>query len=255
MPTSNSVGTAILCFFAAQAILGGAAQADRPEPAPRLIVEAAPPAHSDAIDALFFGSGPLRPSDGATACPFMGFWSGFPRGTTVTVRVSTTVSEDKREAIRRALDQVFEATRGAIATMFELTEDPDPVPSENQVTSTSHPSPSGQGCVADVGCTIHSFEDPGVFRSSRAVQPPGQTVNAYVHDVIGHGILGMCHIDGNLIGGSENSLMSGGPGVFSGAIALELTPLDIEALNAAYGSSLDPGAVRSDFVAEGLVDP
>ena len=91
--------------------------------------------------------------------------------------------------------------------------------------------------------------------SSRALLPPSQSVNAYVHDAIGHGILGMCHIDGALIGGPSGSLMSGGPGVSSGQIASRLTALDIQAIQAVYASSLSPGAGRAEFVATGLIDP
>ena len=209
----------------------------------------------DVIEALFMGSGPLTPSDGFPACPWQGRWTGFPRGTHVTVRVSTTVSADKLSAIRNAVDQVEGATGGVITTSLEITQDPNPLPDPNEVTSTSHPDPVSQGCPFQVGCTIHSFLSPGVLQSSRAVQPPNQTPNAFAHDVVGHGILGMCHIDGNLIGGAENSLMSGGPGVFSGDIAIGLSALDIEALKAVYGSSLNPGATRSDFLQAGLINP
>lgn len=66
------------------------------------------------IEALFLGSGPLIPRDGLTACPSQGRWNGFPRGTTVRVRVSTTVSGDKRAAIQQTADQVSEATNGAV---------------------------------------------------------------------------------------------------------------------------------------------
>jgi len=49
--------------------------------------------------------------------------------------------------------------------------------------------------------------------------------------------------------------MSGGPGVFSSQIALRLTGIDIQAIQAVYGSSLSPGAGRAEFVAAGLIDP
>lgn len=172
--------------------------------------------------ATFLGSGPLS----ARACPDIGTWSGFPRGTS-----------------------------GDIQTVFELTDEADPIPGLNEVTSTSHANPSTEGCASDVGCTIPTFSDVGVLASSRAVQPSTQTVQAYVHDVIGHGVLGLCHIDGNLIGGPELSLMSGGEGIFSGEIAGELTMLDIESAILVYASSLQLGAVRSDFAQEGLVSP
>lgn len=205
----------------------------------------------DIVEALFLGSGALS----AGACPSIGVWSGFPRGTTVTVTVSTSVSADKREAIRSALDRVLVATNGDIETTFQLTDDPNPLPGPNEVTSTSHPSPNTQGCASDIGCTIPTFASAGVLSSSRAVQPETQTVQAYVHDVVGHGILGLCHIDGGLIGGPELSLMSGGPGVFSDQIAAEPTQLDIDATRMVYASALQLGATRTDFAREGLVNP
>lgn len=210
---------------------------------------------AETIEALFMGSGQLMPSDGFAACPYRGFWSGFPRETIVTVRISTTVSDTVKTAIQMALKHVPEATNGAIVTRFETADDPNPMPERNQVTLTFHPDPTGQGCPYDRGCTMHRFVPgkPGVLVSSRAVQPPGMPTNAYVHDVVGHGILGLCHIDGTLIGGPEYSLMSGGPGVFSGQIGIRPTPLDIEAARLVYQSPLSPGATRRDFIRHGLI--
>lgn len=207
------------------------------------------------IEALFLGSGPLSPRDGAAACPDRGVWSGFPRRTAVRVLVSTSVSADKLEAIRNAANQVATATNGEITTTVETVAIPNPIPGANEVTSTTHPAPGSQGCQSDNGCTIHTFQSRGVFLSSRAVQPASQTANAYAHDAVGHGIMGMCHIDGFLIGGASRSLMSGGPGVSSGQIAIQLTELDIQAAQEVYASSLNPGATRADFVAAGLIDP
>jgi hypothetical protein len=209
----------------------------------------------DYIEAIFLGSGPLSPSDGAYACPtYAGTWTGFPRGTVVKVRVSTTVSAEKRNAIQQAVLQVADATSGAIQTSFELTDEPNPIPATNEATSTTHPSPGTQGCVNDNGCTIPSFITNGVLRSSRAVQPANQTPNAYAHDIVGHGLMGMCHVDGRLIGGPGLSLMSGGPGVFSNQIALQLTPYDIMAAHSVYRSGLNPGAGRAAFLNAGLIN-
>jgi hypothetical protein len=214
--------------------------------------------NADAIEALFLGSGPLKPTDGSHPCPLTDYWKGFPRGTTVKVRLSTTVSEKVREAIEQALRQVPEATNGAIEATFELTEEPNPMPGPNEVTLTFHPDPVSQGCIFDRGCIIHRFESkdrPGIFRSGRAVQAPDLAVSDYVHDVVGHGVVGMCHIDGGRICGPENSLMSRGPGVFSGETAIELTPLDLSAAKAVFGSKLSPGANRNDFIKHRLIDP
>lgn len=241
---------AIRSWVAAALALGATGLAPSNVPAANAEPEPKP---ADVIEALFMGSGRLTPSDGLRACPAADFWSGFPRRTTVTVRVSTTVSENARVAIQQALEQVPQATDGAISADFELTGDPDPIPNPNEVTLTFHPDPVSQGCPFERGCVIHSFAAPGVFVSARAVQPADLPINAYVHDVVGHGIMGMCHIDGNLIGNPRNSLMSGGPNVFSGAIAPRLTPLDEAASKAVYGSPLSPGASRSDFIRYRLI--
>ena len=231
----------------------GAMAAEDPPSPPGAVAE-----NADVIEALFLGSGPLTPADGSHACPLTDYWKGFPRGTTVKVRLSTTVSEKVREAIEQALLQVPEATTGAIDATFELTEDANPMPERNEVTLTFHPDPVSQGCIFDRGCIIHRFEStdrPGIFRSGRAVQAADLPVNDYVHDVVGHGVIGMCHIDARRICGPENSLMSRGAGVFSGETAFELTALDLSAAKAVYGSPLDPGATRDDFIELRLIDP
>jgi hypothetical protein len=208
----------------------------------------------DFIEAIFLGSGPLTPSDGLYACISRGNWTGFPRGTVVRLRVSTTVSADKRQAIEQTAAQVGSATAGAIQITLESTDDPNPIPGLNEATSTTHPNPGTQGCPTDNGCTIPSIVTLGVLKSSRAVQPPNQTPNAYAHDIVGHGIMGMCHIDGHLIGGAALSLMSGGPDVFSGQSAIQMTPYDLAAAQAVYGSGLNPGASRADFIQAGLIN-
>jgi hypothetical protein len=227
--------------------------------APAMAAEDPPVAeNADAIEALFLGSGPLKPRDGSHPCPLTDYWKGFPRGTTVKVRLSTTVSEKVREAVKGALRQVPEATNGAIEATFELTDEPNPIPGPNEVTLTFHPDPVSQGCIFDRGCIIHGFDPkgrPGVFRSGRAVQAPDLAVSDYVHDVVGHGVIGMCHIDAKRICGPENSLMSRGSGVFSGETANELTPIDLNAAKAVYGSKLSPGATRRDFIEHRLIDP
>src|SRR5262249_27063978 len=96
----------------------------------------------DYIEAIFLGSGPLSPSDGNYGCFALGVWSGFPRGTIVTVRASTTESSDKRQAIENAAAQVSSATLGAIKTFFALTDDADPTPGDNEAVSATYPSPT-----------------------------------------------------------------------------------------------------------------
>jgi hypothetical protein len=210
------------------------------------------------IEAIFVGTGPLAPTDGNHGCSATGWVRGFPAGTSVPMIVSLSVSGSKRDAIEDVADQISYATRGALDAVYEETSDSDPTPDEHEATSTTHPSPSSVGCGSDGGCTIHVFESnaqPGRYVSSRAVQPAGQTPNAYAHDAVGHGVLGLCHVDGTRIGGAHRSLMSAGPGVYSGDIAIRLTDYDLKASRALYGAGMRAGKRRSDLVAAGLVVP
>ncbi|HEV8308157.1 MAG TPA: hypothetical protein VGW35_10860 [Methylomirabilota bacterium] len=211
-------------------------------------------ATADLIDALFVGSGPLIPRDGITGCPMQAVWSGFPRGTAVRVRVSTTVEPATREAIQRAVLQVSLATNGIITATFQLTNDPNPLPGSNEVTATARPHPQDEGCGSDQGCIVYGFQARGILRSGRVLQPPGQSPNAYVRDAVGHGVLGMCLVDAKLIEGSANSLMSSGRGVLPAMAAPGLTALDMEAARALYASALNPGAIRRDLLRAGLVN-
>ena len=205
----------------------------------------------EVIEALVFGTGSL----GEGACPAHQRWAGFPRGSDINIIISATVSHDKRNQIRSTLKQISRATSGAISVSLHITEELEPSTDGLQVISMTHPDPTLFGCVSNVGCTHHEWEKPGVLKSSRAVQPEYQTPQAYAHDVIGHGTLGMCHIKAEGIGGPQNSLMSGGLGVYSGQNSGRLTELDIEALQAVYSSSLSPGATRKDFIQVGLINP
>ena len=249
------------CLFGATlGACGGGGSPVQPAPPASPTPAAAPipalrPELKAAIEALFLGTGALAPRDGFSACPSPGRWTAFPRGTRVRIRVSTTVSPDKLAAIQDTASEIPIATNGAISASVEVVDDPDPRPGTNEVTSTANDDPVAQGCPFDRGCIQHVFQSAGVLRGGRAVQPRNQTTNAFAHDVIGHGIVGMCHIDGHLIGGPERSLMSGGPDVFSGDTAPRLSTLDIEAARAVYASSLNPGATRAEFVGAGLIDP
>ncbi len=208
----------------------------------------------DVVDALFLGSGPLIPRDGLTACVSAGIWNGFPRGTAVRVRVSTSVAPAARDAIQRAAGQVGAVTESVIAATTILTDDLNPQPDLNEVTVTARPDPHQDGCPTDGGCVVHTFAGRGAFRSARVVEFPGQTPSGYVQDAVGKGILGLCHIDARRIGGAGNSLMSGGPGVGPGDTPTSFTALDQSAIRAVYTSSLSPGAARRDFLALGLVN-
>jgi hypothetical protein len=208
----------------------------------------------DVVDALFLGSGPLIPRDGATDCPFQGNWSGYPRGATVRVRVSTRVPQNVQAGIAAALEPIGSATGGALNVTIESTGEIDPQPGFNEVTVTETAVPRAAGCSTEAGCLQYRFAGRGLMMGARIVGPVGRSVGAYVHDVVGHGVLGLCHIDARLIGGPENSLMSAGIGAPPGSGAQGLTGLDVEALRSVYASSVNPGAARASFLAARLVN-
>ena len=208
----------------------------------------------DVVDALFLGSGPLIPRDGATDCPLQGFWSGYPRGTLLRMRVASRVPAPVQAGLVGAVGALADATAGALTINLELTPESDPQPGVNEVTVTEVALPRAAGCASDAGCVQYRFAGRGLLMGARVVGPRGRSVSEYVHDAVGHGVLGLCHIDARLIGGAENSLMSGGSSVAPGAGASTLTGLDLAAIQAVYGSAVNPGAARGSFLAARLVN-
>jgi hypothetical protein len=208
----------------------------------------------DVVDALFLGTGPLIPRDGPPDCPFQGFWSGYPRGSAVRLRVSGRVPAAVRGGLEAAIAPLGVATGGALTVVLSVVPEVDPQPGVNEVTVTEVPLPRAAGCPSDAGCVEYRFAGRGLLMGARVVAPPGQSVGAYVHDAVGHGVLGLCNVDAGQVGGAEASLMSTGFGVPPGAGAPTLTALDLEAIGSVYASSLNPGAPRSAFLAARLVN-
>ena len=244
--------------FAALWLLAGCGSGQSPTEAARLAesrrAEAETVKTPDVVDALFLGSGPLIPRDGSTDCPLQGFWSGYPRGTLLRMRVSSRVPGPAQAGLAGAVGSLAGATGGALTVNLEVTPEIDPQPGVNEVTVTEVALPRAAGCASDAGCVQYRFAGRGLLMGARVVEPRGRSVSAYVHDAVGHGVLGLCHIDARLIGGAENSLMSAGLGVSPGSGASTLTGLDIEAIQTVYASALSPGAARASFLAARLVN-
>jgi hypothetical protein len=210
----------------------------------------------DYIESIMLGGGALKPVVGTAGCPWSGRWSAYPVGTTVDLLISQTVPEAAVLALNRAVAAVNEVSAGSIAVRISSTVDPNPMPATNQVTVTMHPAPLELGCSFEQGCTQMSFlPNAPELRAARAILRTGQTPAAYVHDAIGHGTLGLCHVDGNLIGSPFASLMSFGVNILSNQIAEELTGFDRAATLPVYESGLARGSMRADFLAAGLVNP
>jgi hypothetical protein len=220
----------------------------------------------DYVEALFLGSGPLIPAnqtrDPNLACSRRGIFSGFPRGTTVRNRVSAQIPSQYRDAIKFVLDQIPAATVGQISTTFEVVPEGVTIPIrvDNQMAHVGLQSTAelvgACGSLAGNACLGYN-ERPfpgGVIRWSTGyyVLPNITFPQPYAHEP-GHGILGMCHINADAIGGWEQSLMATAD--IAGNQPFRLTPFDIEALQSVYGSSVVPGARRAEFAAAGLVRP
>ena len=127
------------------------------------------------------------------------------------MRVSSRVpGAGRRLASSAAVGALADATAGALTVNVEVTPEIDPQPGVNEVTVTEVALPRAAGCASDAGCVQYRFAGRGLLMGARVVGPRGRSVAAYVHDAVGHGVLGLCHIDARLIGGAENSLMSAG---------------------------------------------
>ncbi len=222
----------------------------------------------DYVEALFLGSGPLIYSPNLS-CPRPGMWSAFPRGTTVRNRASAQIPAQYRDTIRAVLDQVPQATAGRLATTFEVVPEDAPAHVENQMVHVALRSTTElQVACGSTGSACIAYNSPierggpfsgGVIRWSAGyyVVTTIQSTRPYAHEP-GHGVLGMCHINADAIGGRQHSLMSAGdtPAPTAATSQSErLSPFDIEALQAVYGSSVAIGARRPEFVAAGLIRP
>jgi hypothetical protein len=254
----GDLGRRGLAGVAALFFLTGCGSGQSPTEAARLAesrrLEAEQAKAPDVVDSLYLGSGPLIPRDSPPDCPLQGFWSGYPRGTVVLMRVSSRVPGSVQAGLAEAAGALAGATGGALAVNIQVTPEVDLPLGVNEVTVAEVASPRAAGCPSDAGCVQYRFAGRGLLMGARVVEPRGRRVGGYVHDAVGHGVLGLCHIDARLIGGPENSLMSTGGDVPPGAGAPSLTGLDLEAIRSVYASGLSPGAARSSFLAARLVN-
>lgn len=218
----------------------------------------------DYIEAIFLGSGPYATRSGQPSCPRPrnvvgnpGIWAGFPRGSTVRVLLSSAITGTNRTGIQTTVDSLSETTTGAIVATLQLVAETNPEPGPDEMGIALAPALirecSVRGCCSQtsIGCILWSFRAPGVLEWSKglfAEDAPPNPAN-FMHE-LGHGILGMCHIEAEPIGGGQNSLMSEGQGIVSNT---GLSSFDKEAARTVYGSGLNPGASRDQFRSAGLI--
>jgi hypothetical protein len=206
---------------------------------------------SDMIDALFFRSGPAS-EHGHPPTPglVMGTWPT----PVVTVVFGAGVPRPLRVAVLDAAAQVPEATHGRLSVSSWVSGDLVPWPRRGEISFAVVDDPRAYGFRAGGGIRWDGTpSSQGELVAARVVFPEGQTPQAAQHDVVGHGVLALAHVNAWAIGGPQMSLMAYGLGVHSGLLPYGLSALDLAAIRAVYGSGLTAGATRDDFLAAGLI--
>jgi hypothetical protein len=212
---------------------------------------------SSVIESMLFGVGELAPTEESlpgfgNACSARNYWSGFPAGSDIAIIVSENLNAKQKVAIEQNVDSVGYLSQGHLHAHVVYTADSDPIPKRNEVTVTTGKPPAALGCLPQ-GCTVYKFQTTGIVESARVILPSTQNPQAFAHDVIGHAIFGLCHIDGNKIGDPINSLMALGDGIYSHQIPDYLTAIDRFVVSTVFSSGLSPGSSRRDFYDVGLV--
>ncbi len=199
----------------------------------------------EAVEALFLANGRMSPA-GNNGCGAADRMRGFNAGTQVNVLVGAGVPEERVTTIREFLDRVPGYTNGRLSGVVTRVAADVPVASQNQI-SVSVGDPTSVGCDVSVTGCFRAFVPTLSDGYSRAeiVVRAGGSANVYRHE-FGHALIGLCHIDGNAVGGNT-ALMT--PSAAADVSAVERT-----VMRTVFESSVRSGNDRSAFVAAGLVD-
>ena len=203
----------------------------------------------EANEALILGTGPLS-SD--FNCPQPDIWSAFPRGSSITVNVHTTISDPKLDVIQANVDLVDQVTNGQITAELRVLDSVVERFAENVINIIEHEDPRSQGCTSQFACTQWQFNDDGSIRSSFVVVLADQRPAVFAHE-FGHAAFGLCHINGNKVF-ARSSTMSAPTEQFFATSASIPSKLDRNTIARFYSSSVDPGADRKAVLAAGLID-
>jgi hypothetical protein len=234
--------------------------------------------HKGLIDALFFSRGDYIGASRSVSERDVAW--GWPRGSQVLVRVSSSFPQQARERIRTMLDQVNDSLGGTLRATLDdgasiivprgfppfrrgeivVAQQPDEVVQATCLNEFERKEPHR-------GCTISEFSSSGVLRAAVAVVTDAldafSTTYVPSHE-IAHALLGFAHLGisppyqlGRQDGFSwfKYPVMGLGLGGIGSTVVGTLAPYELDAVQSVYDAGLGGGSRRSDFVARGLVNP
>ena len=135
---------------------------------------------------------PAHPAGRCPDCPLQGFWSGYPRGAWSASECRAACPPPRKPASRKRRSSRWARHRRRADRRRRGPGDRSAA-RRQRGHRDGVPLPRAAGCRSDAGCVQYRFAGRGLLMGARVVAPPGRSVSAYVHDVVGHGVLGLCH--------------------------------------------------------------
>jgi len=206
----------------------------------------------EVVEALILGTGPLAvpPGVGRPNCLRQGQWSGWTRGSHITLELPAAMSARKVDLATRFAEAVTQASHFDLSVRVEVHEETLPRFTAGVVTFIQQ---DVADCPHRIACFTPAWHDDGSLASG--IVHIGKAVDdTTVAHELGHALMGLCHISGAALAG-DNSLMTSPPRLYS-TVRPELpSRLDLLAFQTMLASGLEPGADRASLVSQGIVAP
>ena len=205
------------------------------------------------IDALFLGQGPLQ-ADVPGCYQGGGAMKGWPPGTSISILVSSSLTEAQFAQVQRFASQLPVVTQGTLrATVRRSSQAGPTTEGDNEITIAVLPEQQVTAqCRGYSACAYGILSGHFLDHVSILVKEGVLADNAWIlpHE-LGHAALGLCHMHGP--DGLKPASIMTGSGLFNRPDEME--PMTLKAVEAVHKAGLTPGANRAQFVAAGLVDP
>src|SRR5262249_21112484 len=154
------------------------------------------------------------PDSPASGCPGHNF-TRWRNGSKITVIVhSPSISERHFLALQAASQDVQKASNDRIEARVIARKKLPSKPRAGQILVYSPPDPRQEGCLEQKGCALATFRVKGPaweIIGGKYVMGPSKSPESAVHDVVGHLIFGLCHVNAST---APKSLMASGPNFF-----------------------------------------